>query len=314
MSNDRTIFVSIAAYRDAELEHTVRDLFERAKHPENLHIAICWQYNPLREEPFTIADRKHQVSVVNINYKKSHGVGWARRVLQTLYGGEAYYLQVDSHSRFIPHWDEAMINELARCNSPKPILSTYPDHYTLPNNLLDQGPYKLVFNTFHGNVPLFHSRHLTDAEKLAPSPSLIASAGFLFTRAQAILDVPYDPYVYFIGEEIGMSVRYWTHGYDFFTPTKTLMFHLYATPDVMAEKNFHWKDRPDWHDGYEIASRERILQLLGIATTTNSRATQHLERYGLGTARTVAQYEAFAGISFRDQTYSDNAKNGIPSL
>ena len=232
MSTKKTIFVNIAAYRDAEAYPTIMDLFEKAKHPENIHVGICWQYNTLREEPFLIGDRKHQVSVINLDYQKAKGACWARHIVQKLYNNETYYLQVDAHSRFIPHWDTAMIEELDRCDSDKPILSTYPNHYTLPNVITDHGPYKLIFNIFHNKIPSFHSRSCTEEERLSPSLSTIVSGGFLFSHATAMLEVPYDPYIYFIGEEITMSARYWTHGYDLFTPTKSMVFHLYVVPEL----------------------------------------------------------------------------------
>jgi len=71
MTQKPTIFVNIAAYRDEETYATIRDLFDKAKHPDNLHISVCWQYNSLCEEPFVMTDRKHQVSVINIDYRKS---------------------------------------------------------------------------------------------------------------------------------------------------------------------------------------------------------------------------------------------------
>ena len=312
MSKQPTIFVNIAAYRDSEAYPTIQDLFEKAKYPARVHVGLCWQYNTMREEPFRLRDRQHQVSVINLDYKRARGACWARRASQSLYGGETYFLQVDAHSRFIPNWDEMMIEELGRCSSDKPILSTYPNHYTLPNTVVDHGPYKLIFNTFHNKVPSFHSRACEEHEKTAPSPSLVSSGGFVFGRSEAMIDVPYDPYIYFIGEEITMSVRYWTHGYDLFTPSRTLLFHLYVIPEL--EKNHHWKDHPDWHDNYESYSRTRVLHLLNIENTTEPMALREIGRYDLGHVRTLAQYEAFAGVDFVGQTFSDNAKNGIPSL
>src|SRR5260221_13345699 len=38
------IFVSIASYRDTECQWTVKDLFEKARHPERVFAGICWQF------------------------------------------------------------------------------------------------------------------------------------------------------------------------------------------------------------------------------------------------------------------------------
>jgi len=233
-------------------------------------------------------------------------------VAQKTYNNETYYLQVDAHSRFIPNWDTIMIEELARCSSPKPILSTYPNAYTLPNTLGNGIPYKLIFNTWQSRVPTFHTRACDESEKIIPSASLMIGGGLIFSYAEAILDVPYDPNLYFIGDEIAMSVRYWTHGYDMFTPTRAFVFHLYVEPSLV--KNYNWSDNADWHTKYESSSRARILHLLGIEQTTDPRALRNFSRYGLGNVRTLAEYEAFAGVNFREQVFSERALLGIPSI
>jgi hypothetical protein len=39
-----TIFVQIASYRDPQLLPTLKDMIDKAEHPENLRIGICWQH------------------------------------------------------------------------------------------------------------------------------------------------------------------------------------------------------------------------------------------------------------------------------
>ena len=48
--------------------------------------------------------------------KVSHGAGWARSKIATLYRGEKYYLQLDSHHMFVRSWDVVcieLLNQLA---------------------------------------------------------------------------------------------------------------------------------------------------------------------------------------------------------
>jgi hypothetical protein len=47
-----TIFVQIASFRDPQLLPTLNDMIKQAKHPENLRVGICNQYNP--EDEFNI--------------------------------------------------------------------------------------------------------------------------------------------------------------------------------------------------------------------------------------------------------------------
>lgn len=55
-------------------------------------------------------------------------------------------------------------------------------------------------------------------------------AGFFFAHAEFLADVPFDPYVpwVFMGEEILLSLRMWTWGYDIFSPTRNVLSHFYV--------------------------------------------------------------------------------------
>ena len=57
MSN--TIFIQIASYRDPQLLHTLRDALDKAKYPENLRFAICWQHSA-----FNIAAQNKQPLII----------------------------------------------------------------------------------------------------------------------------------------------------------------------------------------------------------------------------------------------------------
>ena len=50
---------------------------------------------------------------------------------KALVRGHRYLLQIDSHTRFAAGWDEALLSMLAACDSPRPVLSTYPLQYDL---------------------------------------------------------------------------------------------------------------------------------------------------------------------------------------
>jgi [Skp1-protein]-hydroxyproline N-acetylglucosaminyltransferase len=53
-----------------------------------------------------------------------------------MYKGQQYYLSLDSHMRFEPHWDATLIALLHQCPRPdKAILTSYPPSYELPNTI-----------------------------------------------------------------------------------------------------------------------------------------------------------------------------------
>lgn len=40
--------------------------------------------------------------------------------------GESYYLQIDAHMFFAPHWDTIMKKDLELAERPKPVITNYP--------------------------------------------------------------------------------------------------------------------------------------------------------------------------------------------
>jgi GT2 family glycosyltransferase len=49
-----------------------------------------------------------------------------------------------------------------------------------------------------------------------PYQTAYIAGGFFFVRSEFLIDVPFDPYLpwIFMGEEIALSLRAWTHGWD----------------------------------------------------------------------------------------------------
>src|SRR5262245_61036388 len=128
MDTTSRIFVQIAAYRDPECQWTVHDLFQKAASPDRVTVGICWQYLPDKDANCFVAPmpRTRQVRTIFVNALETGGVCWARNQTQSLWQGEEYTLVIDSHTRFVPGWDAQLIDELARCDSPKPFLSCDP--------------------------------------------------------------------------------------------------------------------------------------------------------------------------------------------
>ena len=107
------IFVQIASYRDHELIPTIKDMLENAKKPENLVICIAWQHS-LDDKWDNLDEFKDdpRFKILDIDYKDSKGVCWARNLIQNQYDGEDYTLQLDSHHRFTKYWDMTLIRML----------------------------------------------------------------------------------------------------------------------------------------------------------------------------------------------------------
>lgn len=297
-----TIFVSIASYRDPDCQNTVRDLFEKAAHPERVFIGICWQYVPGEDDDcFVLNTRPEQVRTIKVHASESKGVCWARSQVQTLWRGEDYFLQVDSHMRFVAGWDDLLIDMLGKCDSPKPVLSTYPLSFTPPDQLADDGMVTIFPKEFDDHGVLAQRseiRNMKDAPALPPQNAFIG-AGLVFAPSRLIEEVPYDPHIYFEGEEITLAVRMWTRGWDIHVPNAVVAYHDYGR---RPERPRHWRDQTDW-GALNQHARKRIRHLLGIELTQDGEDLVDIARFGLGTERSLAAYEAFSGLDFRARLY-----------
>ena len=305
-----TLFVAIAAYRDDDCQWTVKDLFDTAADPDRVFVGICWQTIPEEDDHlFEVTTRPDQVRSVTFHATEdSQGACWARHQVQKLYRGEDYVFQIDSHCRFVEDWDQRLIDMLRACPTPRPVLTTYPVGFTPPRELGDRRLTYPTADRFHDTGVLVNGSWTTGLEEAppTPAPTALLAAGLVFAPGAVVTEVPYDPHLYFQGEEISMAVRLWTHGWDLFVPNDCLLYHDYT--EGRRDKR-HWSDNRDWH-ALSVKAAKRVMHMLGTEESDDPDITAELDRYGLGTARTLAEYQRFAGIDFAARTISARANQG----
>jgi Glycosyltransferase (GlcNAc) len=237
----KTIFVSVASYCDCECGATIRDLFKRASKSLRVYVGVAWQGNMVRdfigENEWRAGNSDNVIAAassgcssssssssssqavesegdwgtalrsnVRTAFIPSHqasGPVWARGVAFSLWRGEDYYLQIDSHMRFRPGWDRYLVWQLERVREEeemkevvgeveagqekkqtegteesdglqsdsllersarkrrkrkKPVLTTYPLGYELPNVIPDDIRPTLLVTTAHNILHHTHGR------------------------------------------------------------------------------------------------------------------------------------------------------------
>ena len=295
--------MSIAAYRDPELIPTIEDCLAKARSPERLRFGICWQHGPEEAASERFGDPAFRV--LDVEWRASRGACWARAEIMKLWDCEDWFLQLDSHHRFVADWDLKLLDQALATGSPKPILTTYAGPFT-PGDAgsLSPEPMRMEFDRFtEDGLVLFRPGMIPQwTSTTRPVRSRFISAHFLFAPGQFVRDVPYDPSLYFIGEEITLAVRAYTHGYDLFHPGEAIVWHEYT-------RNYrpkHWDDHVaargvdiEWtqRDG---PSRKNASRLLTVPETGP---------FGCGSDRSVADYEAFSGINFIHRRVQDYTRH-----
>ena len=304
------IFIQIASYRDPECQWTVKDLFEKAAHPERLFVGICWQFVKGEDDAFFSVPypRPQQVRVHEVDARQSKGVCWARSLTQKLWKGEEFTLQIDSHMRFEPGWDEALIEMWNACHHEKAILTCYPPGYKLPNECERGWIFGMSAKEFDKDgIFLMHGQPAYTPETAPKKPmrGAFASACMYFGPSSMIRNVPYDPYLYFFGEEISLAVRFWTHGYDLFHPNRTVIYHCWER----THRKTHFDDH-DWGQMNDRAFR-RVRHMLGTEISSDPNITKDLDIYGLGSVRSLVAYQEYSGVNFTAKTINERAYSGL---
>lgn len=297
-----SIFISVAAYRDPQLVPTLLDCLRHARHPAELHFGVCWQHADGEAPLPDLAPAR--LSLLELPWQDSGGACWARAQAMKMWDGEDFFMQIDSHHRFVQDWDVLLQEQLRRCDAERPLLTTLPADFEPGQPLPGHSPpmaMGLARFTREG-IPIYHAlpRHDWQATQ-APVRARFLAAGLIFTLGRFTQDVPYDPALYFLGEEITLAVRAFTHGYSLFHPTAHVLWHQYNR----HQRVMHWDDHAASAQSAapqrDRASLARVRQFL---------LSPHIGAFGCGRARTFAEYEAYAGLNFRRHSASQQAKAG----
>jgi len=306
------IFVSIAAYCDPLLAFTLRRAVAAARAPTRLHFGVVDQAlagSAVAPHP----GGGSRLSRLRVDALEARGPCWARALAMTLYDGEDWFLQLDSHMDFEPGWDETLVAQARALGAPDRglAISSYPTAFTLVDGRPVRVPTRagvLVHVVKAGTV--FAAEHPVLAFEAhpvaatAPLPAFHLGAGCLFAPGRLVESFPYDPWFYFHGEEQALALRLYTHGWDLFHMPGLPILHLYNdTRSDGPARPMHWDAAHEaqravsWW-ALEQRSRARLAALVDGAP---------LGVYGLGSARTLADYAAFSGIDYARRSLAARA-------
>lgn len=303
------IFVAIAAYCDPILPRTLDDCLAKASRPENLRFGVCLQYDerePIDVARFT-ADPRFRFSLHP--HKTSEGGSWARSVAQKFWDGETFTLQVDSHTAFAPGWDSRLVRMMRSLPADKPLITMNAPlfRYLEDGRIGKQTAHGIRTTSLAGwsestGWSTWFSWGLRNLQD--PGRSRFISGNFVFTLGLWTEEVRQDPEHYYWGEEFALTLRSYTHGYEFFLPEEIVAWHMEHRNEPPRR---HWE-----HGRDVVAAKNRVAfeRLRKLAYSDDPDEQKSLGVYGLGSQRSRHEYERFAGMDLRKKLAHPNAYSG----
>jgi len=293
-----SIFVQISSFQDYELPLTILDCIEKSSGSNEIHFGVFNCY--FKDDKINLPD------VPNIKFEEAVapdkiGVGIGRFIANSFYDGEDYYLQIDSHTRFVKDWDSNFISDYLYYKNANlnPILTTYPGVYLYGDNGIEylennSTPYIGFSNTDWAQMEFFKNKILPQVAMTNKENNIFTkgvSGGQIFGSGDLHKIEPNKKILHW-GEETLYSIRFYTHGYDLLIPRSNNLYHLYYNIDSeeLSKRKLPIK-----------YFKEETSSLLTESMSELSRIIDNnvIGYQALGTKRTLSDYEKYAKVNFK---------------
>ena len=309
------IFVSIASFQDPILPYTIESIIENSKYKKDLVLGIFDQSLDHLDVFKEWGKYGPEIRYKTCDPIDSKGACWARSTIQKdLFEGEDIYMQIDSHMMFSKNWDEDLLEKYDNCFNwfQKPLISCYPRaldvlageffntdaKYVFRKSLPDKEETQVMtmHKPFAQGYHSYQVAHHIQGQKYFRGFAM--AGGFIFVDGQWVKDVPYDPRIYFHGEETTLALRSFTHGYDICHVPNTPLWHWYNSEDMDLKREVHWT----FHDTDKELKKKKDDFMANAVEVTNNVLQGKDTEYGLGSERTIEQYADLSGINYRNKS------------
>lgn len=307
--SETPIRVLISAFKDGErCANTLYRALLQAEHPERVSFSVlqalgpgdvnCLEEFTFRQLPELCPEqacRRETLSRVHfwtIPREEGKGPVHQRGLLSDradLSGESSMCLSIDSHMDFAEAWDRDLLEDWSATENEFAVLTAYPQatwngHRVGKRYWISLCGYFLQEGLPRGSTSVSMEN---GPEGGKPVLTMNWAAGQSFSRCHAERDVPPDKNLAWIfdGEEVNRAVRLWTHGYDLYNPSLSVILHNYTA----ASQEF-WSYAPAGAgDAERLAGEARLEKLLHGRT-----AAGEFGRYGLGDQRSLEDYVAWS--------------------
>jgi hypothetical protein len=129
-----TIYIAIPTLEDNQLVGTVYDALLNADNPDSITIGVVYTTTKRYYKKEIKAFKAHpQITTKWLDPAYNLGVAKGRNAALSMYSGQDYVLQIDSHTKFEQGWDTCLIamyqDALKETNNDKTIITSYVSGY-----------------------------------------------------------------------------------------------------------------------------------------------------------------------------------------
>mmetsp|Transcript_26175 Transcript_26175/g.52154 ORF Transcript_26175/g.52154 Transcript_26175/m.52154 type:complete len:524 (+) Transcript_26175:76-1647(+) len=297
----RTIFVLIISEDNNVCRQSMEQLFSRARYPERLRVGVVERRTvgdvpcniPLKscddDSLRVICSFKNNIDVYNLEAEHSASRAFAFHIGQRMYRGEYFVFQLDSPVIFSNHWDKDIVQQFDKTRNEMAVITNQMSKFS-NSEVISVSSSKLnTKRTVMCNVRYNSTFHYFMLDKQPQTKPLkrnraslqpFWSSSFSFSRGHFLLNVPYDPHLPYLPagvEDISISVRGFTYGYDFYSPGK----------DVCFRRNLNFT----FLKADKASQKKSISQMMEVSGLLQNKATDYEKNYvlmyGLGKVRNI---------------------------
>jgi hypothetical protein len=267
-----SIFISIASYKDYLLALTLTEAYKKAKNPDQLFFGLALSYDTPFDHSMIPDSQKY---VVTFDPDKRPGVHRKRALLVNIAKQKQcdYFLQLDSHMRFVNNWDEKLINDLLEL-----------ELVAQSDKVLFSGCEDIVFNEdIHSDTVSFYPNNVKKSMSILTfedtgfyflqkedrseavdylagyQKTNIIKSGFIFAKNSFINDVEYCQLSEEMDEEQHLSWQTYIMGWDvYINSTKNFIVH---NPDHKVLWGEDWLGKPRKFGSDNAVNNDQLMNI-----------------------------------------------------
>lgn len=318
----KRLCISIVSFCDSELVPTIHNALSQARYPENITISLVEQdfasnYENLKE---VVEGYGANLSYKYFSVEESQGVVWARwwaakELLNNDYG---YYLQIDSHSRFLRHYDSFLISSYNNAYDywGRFVWTGYCPSYDIENGeyILHYAPVQSTFGIVQKQLPSVIVGCIKPAniyDNVYGEPSYQVSGHFLFGEASIFIENPFDPFLFWEGEESTYAARLYCNNILTVSPPANYIWHKYESGQEITTTRKKHSPFEKWHKADFMVDKLLYLHSRGIdrckqfwnneiSDVYGASSSEKLEEFLSATIRQIPEYYSPIGFDIKD--------------